>query len=100
MKTRNESECSTVSEVFRVAEHSAGQLIDALGVSVALTEGMQLVEAVVVGKAVGFDEGSRGTSLVIGSSEGLDWIAQRALLGAALDIVRADVIRDPRDDDD
>jgi hypothetical protein len=83
-----------------VAEHSAGQLVDALGVTVALAEGMQLVEAVVIGKAVGFDEGTRGTSLVIGSSEGLDWIAQRGLLGAALDVVRADIVRDPRDDDD
>lgn len=77
-----------------MAEHRAGQLLDALGVTIGLAEGQQLIEAVVVGKAVGFDEDSRGTSLVIGSSDGLDWIAQRGLIASANDVLSGDIRRD------
>ena len=82
-----------------MVEHSAGQLLDALGVTIALAEGQQLVEAVVVGKAISFaDDDARGTSLVLGSSDGLDWIAQRGLVASANDVLSGDLRRN--DDDD
>ena len=74
----------------------AGPLVDALGVKVSLSEGQHLVEAVVVGKVVGFDDG--GTSLVIASSDGLDWISQRGLLAAAADVLLTDLTRSGTDD--
>jgi hypothetical protein len=77
-----------------VADHPAGQLLDALGVTVTLADGQQLVEAVVIGKAIGFDDVERSTSLVIGSSDGLDWIAQRGLVAAANDVLSGDIRRD------
>lgn len=77
-----------------MADHPAGQLLDALGVTVTLADGQQLVEAVVIGKAIGFDDVERSTSLVIGSSDGLDWIAQRGLVAAANDVLSGDIRRD------
>lgn len=77
-----------------MADHPAGQLLDALGVTITLADGQQLVEAVVVGKAIGFDDVERSTSLVIGSSDGLDWIAQRGLVAAANDVLSGDIRRD------
>lgn len=82
-----------MSEGFRVADHPAGQLLDALGVTITLADGQQLVEAVVVGKAIGFGD-ERSTSLVIGSSNGLDWISQRGLVAAADDVLSGDIRRD------
>lgn len=82
-----------------MADHPAGQLLDALGVTIALADGQQLVEAVVVGKAIGFNEDSRGTSLIIGGSDGLDWIAQRGLVAAANDVLSGDIRRDDSDED-
>jgi hypothetical protein len=76
-----------------VADHPAGQLLDALGVTITLADGQQLVEAVVVGKAIGFGD-ERSTSLVIGSSSGLDWISQRGLVAAADDVLSGDIRRD------
>lgn len=77
-----------------MADHPAGQLLDALGVTITLADGQQLVEAVVIGKAIGFDDVERSTSLVIGSSDGLDWIAQRGLVAAANDVLSGDIRRD------
>lgn len=73
---------------------SVGPVLDALGVHLHLEDGQQLVEAMVIGKVVDFGEDRRvGTSMVIGTSDGLDWISQRGLLAAARDVLTADILR-------
>lgn len=70
-----------------------GALLDALGVRVRLKPGQQLVDAVVLAKAVDFtdtDDGYENTSLVIAQSKSLDWISAHGLLSAARDIFRND----------
>jgi hypothetical protein len=71
-----------------------GALLDALGVRMSLGEGQQLVDAVVVGKLVDFNADPRhATSLVLGASEGMDWIGQCGLLSAANAVITADISR-------
>jgi len=87
-----------VSE-FRVSGRPIGPLLDALGVAVSLEPNQQMIEAVVIGKVVSFDEASgASTSLILATSGGLDWISQRGLLAVAQDVMRADLTRD--DDDE
>lgn len=75
-----------------------GPLLDALGVRIALDESQQLVEVLVIGKVVDFQADRRvATSLVIGASDGLDWIAQRGLVSASADILTADILRGSED---
>jgi hypothetical protein len=64
-----------------MTDQPAGPMLDALGVTLDLDEGQQLTEAFVIGKVSDFESG--GTGLVLGTSEGLDWIGQRGLLDAA-----------------
>lgn len=71
-----------------------GPLLDALGVRIRLDDGQQLVEAMVIGKVVDFRIERRiATSMIIGTSDGLDWIDQRGLLAAGTDILLADIMR-------
>lgn len=71
-----------------------GPLLDALNVRIRLDDGQQLVEAMVIGKVVDFRvERRTATSMVIGTSDGLDWIDQRGLLAAGTDILLADIVR-------
>jgi len=75
-----------------------GPLLDALGVRISLDEGQQLVEALVIGKVVDFEADRRvATSMILGSSDGLDWISQRGLTAAATDILTADILRSTED---
>jgi hypothetical protein len=64
-----------------MADEKVGALLDSLGVTLDIEDGQQLTEVVVLGKLADFESG--GTSVVIGGSEGLDWIAQRGLVSAA-----------------
>ena len=69
-----------------------GELLDSLGVRLRMADHQQLVEVLLIGKMVDFN-GHGSTSLVIGTSEGLDWLGQRGLLGAAQDVLTADILR-------
>jgi hypothetical protein len=62
----------------------AGPVLDALGVTIELGAHQQLTECVVVGKVTDFADGDTGPALVIATSEGLDWVAQRGLLSTGL----------------
>lgn len=64
-----------------MSDQKVGALLDSLGVTMDLGEDQQLVEVVVLGKVAHFDTG--GTSVVLGNSEGLDWISQRGIVSAA-----------------
>jgi hypothetical protein len=71
-----------------------GPLLDALGVRIRLNDDQHLVEAIVIGKVVDLTtDRCHGTSMVIGTSDGLDWIGQRGLLGAARDVLAADILQ-------
>lgn len=70
-----------------------GPMLDALGMRVHLDEGQHLVEAILIAKVIDIRASPReGTSMVIGTSEGLDWVAQRGLLAAARDVLVADIL--------
>ena len=60
-----------------------GDLLDALGVEVELTDTQQVTEVVVIAKVADFGEDA-GTALAVGWSKGLDWIARRGLMTAAI----------------
>jgi hypothetical protein len=61
-----------------VTDQPAGPLLDALAVTLDIEDGDQLTEVLVLGKVTNFESGDTG--LVIGTSEGLDWIAQHGLI--------------------
>jgi hypothetical protein len=77
------------------ADQPVGPLLDALGVTIELEANQHLTEAIVLGKVIDLDDNTTG--LVIGSSNSLDWIAQRGLVAAAQHILDHDGCRD--DDD-
>lgn len=60
---------------------SLGQVLESMGVEIDLEENQQLTEVLVIAKGVDFNTGD--TALVIGTSAGLDWVAQRGLLNTA-----------------
>lgn len=64
-----------------MSDQPAGPLIESLGVTLDVRDGQQVTEALVIAKIADFADG--GTALVLGISDGLDWIAQRGLLSAA-----------------
>jgi hypothetical protein len=66
---------------------SVGEIIDALGVKLDLSATQQLTDVIVVGRVVDFEDGNTG--LMIGSSDGLDWILELGLLTAARQILGA-----------
>jgi hypothetical protein len=62
----------------------AGQVLDALGVELALAQGQQVTECVVIAKVADFSDEHAGTALAVAYSKGLDWIDQRGLISAGL----------------
>lgn len=64
-----------------MSDQKVGALLDSLGVTLDIDESQQLTDVVVLGKLADF--GTGGTAVVIGNSEGLDWIAQRGIVSAA-----------------
>lgn len=56
----------------------AGPLLDAVGMTLNIEDEQHITEVVVVAKATDLHTGE--THLIIGASEGLDWIAQLGLL--------------------
>ena len=65
-----------------MAEVPAGPVLDALGVMLDVAEADQVTEVMVVAKVASFERGG-GTGLVIATSPGCDWLAQRGLVSAA-----------------
>lgn len=76
----------------------AGPLLDALGVTLAVTPDQQLVEVVVIGKVVEFGDEDPGVSLVFGTNAGLDWIAQRGLVHVAEKLLSNGLAADEEED--
>jgi hypothetical protein len=64
-----------------MSDQPAGQLLDALGVTLNIKDDQQLTEVVVISKATDF--GTGGTNVIISTSDGLDWVAQLGLIHAA-----------------
>lgn len=65
-----------------MAEVPAGPVLDALGVMLDVEQADQVTEVIVIAKVASFGE-SGGTGLVLATSNGLDWVAQRGLLSTA-----------------
>lgn len=77
-----------------MADQKIGHILDALAVTTDLDDSDMPVDALVLLKVVK-DDG--GVALAIGASESLDWISQRGLLQAAVDIVSGATQRDDED---
>lgn len=60
-----------------------GALLDSLGVTLDLKPGQQLVEVLVLAKVADFSDDSGVPRLGLGSSTGLDWMAELALVRSA-----------------
>jgi hypothetical protein len=65
-----------------MSDRPVGPILDGLGVTFDLDEDDLITEVVVVGKVSRMSE-SGGTSIVIGTNDGMDWISQLGLLEAA-----------------
>ena len=65
-----------------MAEVPAGPILDALGVALDVAENDQVTEVLVIAKVASFGEDG-GTGLILGTSDGLDWVAQRGLVSTA-----------------
>ncbi len=72
-----------------MTDQKVGAQLDALGVTLDLDEHQHISDAVVLARLGDATDGS--TALVIGASEGCDWIAQLGLLSAARIVVAASV---------
>jgi hypothetical protein len=73
-------------------------MIDALGVTLTLDDNQQLTDVLVIGRIADFTDGQTG--LVIGSSNGMDWITQLGLIAAARGVLEAEPARPHYDEDD
>lgn len=62
-----------------------GTILDALGVVGTLQPGQQIVEALIICKVIDFENDNQ-VSVLMASSDGLDWIAQLGLIAAAKDV--------------
>ena len=62
-------------------QRSAGSILDGLGVTLDLADTDLLTDVMVVGKIADLTDG--GTNIVIGLSDGMDWVNQLGLLAAA-----------------
>lgn len=72
-----------------MSDRPAGQILDGLGVTLPLEEGDLVADALVLAKVIKAD----GTvTIVIASSDSLDWITRRGLLYAADEILRSNAI--------
>jgi hypothetical protein len=71
-----------------VSDQKIGELLDTLGVTLDIDDGQQVTEVVVLAKLSDFDSG--GTAVVLGASEGLDWITQRGIMSAAQHVMDKD----------
>jgi len=65
-----------------VAEVPAGPILDALGVVLDVAENDQVTGALVIAKVSSFDRDG-GTGLILGVSDGCDWVMQRGLVSTA-----------------
>lgn len=78
--------------IQRPEHHDAQELWDALHLH---SPGDQIVDAVIVGKIVDFEQGI--TSLSIAATDGVDWVGQLGMLHGALKIMDQAPL-EPRDD--
>jgi hypothetical protein len=75
-----------------VAEQLVGEQLDRLGVTLDIGEGQQITEVVVVAKLADFTIG--GTAITIGTTPGMDWLNQLALVTGADIIIRRDLVEE------
>lgn len=73
-----------------MADRPAAPIVESLGVTLDLEDGQHVVSLVVVGKVVDFDSEDARPALILGKSEGLDWIDQRGLVYAAVEVLQSD----------
>jgi hypothetical protein len=74
-----------------VAEQHIGQLLDSRGVTADLDEGDLVTDALVVLKVV---QPGGVVGIILGVSDGMDWITQRGLLAGADDLMRSSGFED------
>lgn len=65
-----------------MAEVPAGPILDALGVMLDVADADQVTDVLVIAKIASFD-GDGQTGLVLATSDGCDWVAQRGLVSTA-----------------
>ena len=75
-----------------MADQKIGQMLDAMDVMLDIGEGQQITEVFVIAKLMDLNCG--GTALTLTANEGLDWLAQLALLEGAAIILRRDLARE------
>lgn len=69
-------------------DRPVGQLLDGLGVTLDLRPEQQVIEVLVIAKVADFKEDEGTPRLGLGSSTGLDWMAELALIEAARIFIR------------
>lgn len=70
-----------------MTEHSAGAVLDPLGVSLDLADDQQVTEVVVIARVERFG-GDGQPQLLVSESAGLDWVRQLGLVDAAHELLR------------
>lgn len=76
-----------------MTEHSAGAVLDPLGLLLELEADQQVIEVLIIAKVAGYGDDTR-TALLYETSPGLDWIAQRGLLSAATHLLDTQGLED------
>jgi len=82
-----------------MTDRPAGPIVDGLGVVVDLDDDDLITECVVIGKCTRLAEGG-GTSLVLASSDGIDWVSQLGLIEGARRVVLDGITGAKSEDDD
>ena len=82
-----------------MSDQHIGQLLDSLGVMADLDENDLIVEAIVILKVIPPDS-NQHPSIVLTTSEGLDWISQGGLLRAAENVYDIQSLMLSNDEDD
>lgn len=81
-----------------MSDRPAGPIIDGLGVTVDLDDEDLITEVVVIGKCTRLSDGG-GTSLVLASSDGIDWVSQLGLIEGARRVVLDGITGQAGDDE-
>jgi hypothetical protein len=72
-----------------VSDQPVGAQLDALGVTLDLDEHQHVADVVVIARLGDATDGA--TALVIGASQGCDWIAQLGLLSGARAVIESTI---------
>lgn len=72
-----------------MADQKIGELLDGMDVTLDIGEGQQITAVFIVAKLIDLNTG--GTAMTFGSNEGVDWLAQLALMQGADIVLRREL---------